>query len=521
MPKTFKCGCVIDKLNFDNIRFDCPAVWDMIGQGLTRGVFQLESNIGRKWSKRVKPQNILELADVISLIRPGCLQADYRENEDNPGKFFNITETYVKVKNKELKPFYVHESLKPILESTYSCLIYQEQLMRICTDFAGFTLNEADEMRKATGKKLPELMKKLESKFIESAIKNGREEGIARLIFSWILEFADYSFNLSHAVSYAINGYQTAYAKCHFPVQFFKAMLTNSEGTTDELVEIKHMVNEAKLWNIKVLSPKLSLANKDFSVDNGTIVFGLCHIKGVGTNAFSSVKKISKCKDYLELFRSIFVDGVKVNSRVMDSLIKAGAMDYLYKDRVGLLKLYKFLNTLTDREVKFIFENIKPDSKSPLSEAIQALLSSNIPRGARKDTIKTDIENIKNELGGNPYKMKIAWEKFLLGMALSGSEVDIYQNPQVNMTCKNFLKLPEGTYGKLGVVIDSLRRHKDKNDNMMAFLEVSDNTYALDTVVVFSRTFTKFGWILEEGKPLLCIGKKKGDSFIVDKFEHL
>lgn len=518
--KFTKCSCEFDKLDFSKIPLDCAATWDMIGSGMTKGVFQLEKVLGRKWSKRIKPRSIDELSDVISLIRPGCLEAKYREKPDKEGKFYSITETYEKIKNGSLTPEYIHPCLEKILAPTYGALIYQEQIMNIATELAGYNLKEADNLRKIVGKKIKEKMDKEKDVFVNKAVALGHDKYIVETIWGWILEFADYGFNKAHGVGYAILGYRTAYAKCHFPLAFFKAKLSNSDGKQEALEEIKELVNEAKYWGIEVKPPRLDLLNKDFDVKDGSIIFGLTHIKGVGATSFPGIKELSKAKDYKEFLSKIFVDGIKINSGAVEALIKSGSLDYLYPNRINLLKLFRLLKGLTDRELVWVFEEFKKDKQ--FSEVLNNLYISGIPSTSRVERIKLHIEEIKKEfIGSSEFKQKIAYEKHLLGMALSGSEVDIYKNPKVDTTCKNFVKLRDKTKCTLGVIIDGVRKIQDKNGNMMAFLQVSDNTYMLDGMVVFSRQFTKLGWIIEEGKPVAITGRKDGESFLVDAIEHL
>lgn len=521
----FKCGCRFDKknpLSFSKVHFNCQATWDLISNGLTKGVFQLEKVLGRRWAKKVKPRNMDELSDLLSLIRPGPLDAEYREKDDDPGKFYSIAETYVRVKHGKLEPQYDHPVLEKILSGTYGCLIYQEQIMFICTEFAGMTLKEADDLRRAVGKKKKELMAKMKDKFVQSAVRKGENDKMAEHIFEWISKFANYGFNKSHGVGYAYMAYRTAYAKCHFPLEFFKAMLTNSEGKQDELEEIKQLVNEAKLWNIKVKTPQLSLMNKDFIMKDGAIIFGLLHIKGVGASAFNGLKKISSVADYKELLKKIFIEETKVDARTMEALIKSGAIDYLYDGgRIGLLKLYRFLKALTEREVKYVFEQV--DKGLNFGQAISELLKSDIPNKSRKPRIEQNIADIKAEFAtANEKKFCIAYEKYHLGMALSGSETELFSNPKVNMTCRSFLKIPDKTKCTVGVIVDKIKHNTDRNGGHMAFLEASDHTYMMDGVVVFASKFEQFKRFLEEeGRPLAITGRKDGESFLVDKIEDL
>jgi DNA polymerase-3 subunit alpha len=547
----FDCGCQFERLDWDNLNLNCPATWDVVSEGLTKGIFQLEGSLGKRWSKKIKPRSIEELADVISLIRPGCLEAEYRE--DTNGKMLSITETYVKVKDRELQPEYIDQSLEPILRSTHGVLVYQEQIMEICKVFAGFTLQEADEARRAVGKKIPELMAKVEKKFVESAIKMGRNEGVAKIIFSWIDKFSGYGFNKSHAVGYAMVGYWTAYAKTHFPVEFFKAKLSESGSKIDEFDEIKQLVNEAKLFNIKVLPPSVAMMNVDFAfTEDSVLSFGISHIKGVGDSSIDSIKAIQNVKTDAELYREVFkpkpkkpkepeitteVDsftdkngdevtvttvtkksnGIKKN--LIEALIRAGALDNITTDRIEMLKKFRFIESLTPREQKAILENI--DALETMDAVYEAIKSSGIPKKDRLPKIDESFNTIARDLGGNKRRMMLAFEKFHLGMALSGSETELYFNRKVDTTCRDFLKLRSDTYISLGVLIEDVRKIKDKNGNWMAFLQVSDSTYLLDGVVIFASAFMKIGWILEPGNVILLKGKKRDTSLLADFAEHL
>ncbi len=518
-PKAlFDCGCPKALDSWEDINLDCPATWDMLGTGLTKGVFQLEKSLGRKWSKRIKPVSIEELSDIISLIRPGCLEAEFREDEKT-GKMLSITETYARVKEGKLQPEYIHPSLEPILKSTYGTPVYQEQLMEICKEYAGWSLQEADDMRKAVGKKLKDKMAQLQEKFVAGAIKKGSDKATAEIIFGWIEKFSDYGFNKSHGIGYAMLGYRTAYAKVHYPLEFFKNMLAYSDSKIDEFDEIKELVNEAKLFNIKVLPPSVARGNSEFYfTEDGHLAFGLSHIKNVGASSDDALKELAPLKTEEELFQRVFTD-ISVKSNVMEALIKSGALDYISKSRIRLLARYRFLKELTDRELEFLVKNNLLSKQ--IQEWISSLEANNIPKKGRLEKINEILATIRKDLSGDNFKMKLGYEKYHLGMSISGSEVDIYHNEKVDTTCINFLNLPSNSKVAVGVIIEDVRELKDKNGNMMAFLKVSDNTYMLDGVVVFSSTYTKCGWIIEPGKAVLIKGKKRDVSLLVDSIEHL
>ena len=228
----------ISTFNPLELKFDDEVTWELICVGRTKGVFQLESNLGRSWAKRVQPKNIEELAALISIIRPGTLKAI------QDGK--SMTQRFVDRKNGSEEITYLHESLEPILKGTQGVLVYQEQAMKIVQQLAGFNLQEADDLRKAIGKKKADLMAKVKKKFLKGAIvEKIVSEEEAEEIFSWIEASSRYSFNKSHAVSYAICAYWSAYAKAHHPLEFYCSYLKHSGGKPDPQQEVRELVNDA------------------------------------------------------------------------------------------------------------------------------------------------------------------------------------------------------------------------------------------------------------------------------------
>jgi len=313
-----QCNCKFEEGQFDinNIPLDCPATWKLIAGGGTVGVFQLEKKLGQDWAKKIRPENVDEIAALISLLRPGPLEA-------------GMSEDYASVKAGSKKPSYLHPLLEPILSPTYGCLVYQEQAIRIATDLAGFSPEVADDLRKAIGKKKPELMAKLKTKFVCGCQEHSRiNSDTAKEIFGWIEKCQRYSFNLSHAVSYGELGYQTAFMKCHFPYEFFASYLTHSQHKSDPKEEIYKLVQDARLLDISILPPDIRRGNIDFEIveePSRSIAFGLSHIRGVGTSAIQKI--VTTATDQLSTWAD-FLSAVPTFHRdVGIALIKAGACD--------------------------------------------------------------------------------------------------------------------------------------------------------------------------------------------------
>lgn len=396
MIKFANCNCVVEKGKFkiNDIPLDCPATWSLISSGNTIGVFQLEKNLGQDWAKKVKPNNIEELSALISLIRPGPLEA-------------GLSQDYVDIKFGRKKPSYLHPSLKPILEQTYSIMCYQEQALRIATDIAGFGPVEADNLRKSMGKKIPELMAKLKERFIEGAQKHGKiGKDKSEEIFSWIEKCQRYSFNLSHAMGYALGiSYPTAWIKCHFPQEFFTSYLTFSQYKGDPKEEIYKLVQDARLFGVDILPPDIRKSNIHFKMiqePQTGIAFGLAHIRGVGASAIQKIVAAAKETSGISSLETWgnFISAVpEFHRNVGIALIKSGACDCYGINRSEMVReLEVILGTsvhdsvgkkvevkgLTNKEKIYFFDQLQQD----IMTTQEILLQMGQPPGNKTKTIK-------------------------------------------------------------------------------------------------------------------------------------
>ena len=294
---TFDCGCKFEitgnnaefpRIQFEpkleKINLECSKTWDLISSGNTKGCFQLESRLGQSMAKRLKPQNIEQLSALISILRPGCLEAV------RDGK--TVSNHYIDKKNGQESVDYYHPILQSVLEKTYGEMIYQEQAMEISRVVSGFNLQEADVLRKAIGKKKADLMAEVKKSFLQGAKRvNEVDKDTAEEIFGWIEKSQRYSFNKSHAVSYAMNAYLSAYTKAHFPRVFFASYLKFAKDKIDPQQEIKELVRNANEMDINIQTPDIRNLNELFSIKDRKIFFGLTDIKGLGW----SLKKVKKC----------------------------------------------------------------------------------------------------------------------------------------------------------------------------------------------------------------------------------
>jgi DNA polymerase-3 subunit alpha len=526
----FPCGCSFDiksndsktHISFDptieHINLDCSRTWEIIGDGNTKGCFQLESRLGRSIAKKLKPENIEQLSALIAILRPGTLEAI------RDGK--SVTNHYIDKKNGQESVDYFHSSLEPILNNTYGEMIYQEQAMEIAKNIAGFDLQEADMLRKAIGKKKPEEMAKIKSKFLDGSKRLGIiNENEAEQIFGWIEKSQRYSFNKSHSVSYAINAYLSAYAKAHFPKIFFASYLRFAKDKIDPQAEIKELVQNANEMDISINIPDLRLMNEKFILKGDKIYFGLTDIKGVGGSVFE--KLIKQCEsidfDKVTWLEILFKVLNNINSIAAKGLIQSGALSFLKLSRNKMLFELNLLSELTSRETEHITNNLNQfkDLKSGLGYLL------GLPRINKKR--KETITDMCRSLEFPPYSLDDSpeWladsEDTLLGCSITCSKIDMYDISMTNITCKE-LKTTLAKDGLiLGGEIDNINVTKTKSGKNpgleMAFVTMVDSTGSADSVVFFPEKYKEYKNMLFAGNVIIVKGSKSrnGDGLIVDK----
>jgi DNA polymerase III alpha subunit len=536
----FDCGCRFPlisekplrlKLDIEKAPLTCKRTWNMISQGLTKGVFQLESNLGRSWTKKLKPESIEHLAALGALLRPGCLRAI-----DENG--ISTTEHYCLRKNNQEPVTFFHPSLEPILKTTFGVMAYQEQAMAIARLLALFTPQEADELRKAIGKKLPEEMAKVEIKFIakaaEARIVNTEE---ARQIFDWIKESQRYSFNKSHAVSYAMNGYYSAYCKAHFPVQFFTSYLYFSHEKQKPKQEVLELVNEARLMNIDILPPDIRNLQARFSTDGDIITFGLTDIKGIGASHVAKLTKAVKDQESLigkslaewTWFEILTRLGPTIGESVLSKVIAAGGLRHYYSSRTKALSEVKQFYNLSKGEISFLLSRVSQHKE--LLPALKDMAKLKKEGGGchdakRKQTVLGIIEMLENP--ATSQEDSVNWiagtEELLLGVAITCSRIDGCNVEAINSTCRDYLSPDFKHQGViiLGVEIQSVQEKKTRNGKTpgqkMASLIISDGTAAIDAVC-FPDAYKSCSDLLAKGNTIIVEGMKdkKQGGFIIRK----
>lgn len=511
---------------FDPIQlpFSDEGAWNLICEGRTKGIFQLESSLGKAWAKRVKPKNIEELAALVSIIRPGCLKAIV------DGK--SMTQHYVDRKNGDEEITYVDESLEPILKKTQGVLVYQEQSMEIAQKIAGFNLQEADDLRKAIGKKKADLMAKVKKRFVQGAIDEAVvSKEAAEEIFSWIEKSSRYAFNKSHAVSYAICGYWSAYAKCHHPLEFYKSYLYHAYNKQDSQEEVRELIRDAKAINIAVHPPSIGHLNEKTAIINGKIHFGLRDIKSIGDKQINKLKEaiseVNKPIDKLSWYEFLIHYGDTLYNPLVIAMISSGMFSHTKKSRTEMLDNFDSWTKLTKKETGWAKENY--ENYNSLLDLLKSAASTKKEGGAahnvkRVDAIKDLVMHIENppaSLEDDPRWITKTEENYL-GVSLTYSKIESSDVSMANTSCRDQLN---GKKGKMRIAgtINAVRKWTTKGGKNpgqeMAFLAIEDGTAELDNIAIFSENWKKYKNILYEGNNILlfCNSSRDRDGVVVDK----
>lgn len=457
-------------IDMDNLPLDDEKTYKLFQDGDTTGIFQFESDGMKKYLKDLKPNKFEDLIFLNAAYRPG------------PMKYIP---DYILRKKGEQKVEYIHKSLEPILKNTFGFAIYQEQVISIAVEFAKYSLGEADMLRRAMGKKKPEVMAKEKELFIERAIKNGQKKDIAEKIFAYLEPFADYGFNKSHSASYSLIAYQTAYLKTHYPLEFIAGLMETDINSIDKL---ERDLKEAKDLNIKILPPNINKSNADFTIENSkNIRFGLAGIKGVSTKSIDNIVSTRDKKgDFSNLDDLISKVGVSnIAKKDLENLIKVGTLDN-FGSRNQLLEIYPI-----------IYEKINRDEDA-LKGGQSMLFGDN---STNSDHQSTPLPMIPKEAE----VARLNWEKELLGIYLSKHPLEKYSKLCLLnkfLSLKKIEKLPSGKKVSTIVLLTKVKKIYTKNGSKpMAFLEFEDLESRLSGVI-FPDTYDRLKTLLVENTPL-------------------
>ena len=456
------------EIDLEDIDLKDKATFELLGRGDLTGVFQLESKGIRDVVMRFKPSSIEDIIALVALYRPGPLNS-------------GMVDTYIKVKHGLSKPDYLLEQLRPILEETLGVIVYQEQVMRIAQVLAGYSLGEADLLRRAMGKKKPEEMAKQSSRFLSGAAANGIPREKAEGIFQLMAEFAEYGFNKSHSAAYALITYRTAWLKAHYPYQFMAALMTSERDNQDKLGAI---LGECRLRGLPVRPPDVATSDAQFTVSGDQILFGLAAIKGVGQAAVETILEARRERPFDDLYDFCQrAASQKVNRRVVELLVKCGALD-----SCGGGPRESLLAALEDAMA--VGAKTRQRRQQPQNSLFAG---SEAPPKRQRSYPKCDPMT-KAE--------RLALEKELLGFYVSGHPLDRYRAAMAAIRTSPLSEartLPDRSKARLCGTLSRLQQRVGKNDNPYAFATLEDASGSCE-LIIWSRVLAKSQDVLELGR---------------------
>lgn len=480
-----------ERIDINQIDYDDKRVLESIGTGKTDGIFQLESGGMKSFMKELKPQNLEDIIAGISLYRPGPM---------------DFIPQYIKGKNHPETITYDCPQLEPILAPTYGCIVYQEQVMQIVRDLAGYTLGRSDLLRRAMSKKKGEVMERERKNFVygnpeegvPGCIANGIDEKTANKIYDEMIDFAKYAFNKSHAAAYAVVSYQTAWLKYYYPVEFMAALMTS---VIDNPGKVSEYIYTCRQLGIEILPPDINKGEGSFSVDNGNIRYGLAAIKSIGRPVIDAIiaernarGEFKNLKDFIER-----LSGKEVNKRTIESFIKSGAFDSLGGTRKQFMVIYVKILDQVNQERKYsmtgqlsLFDMVDDDQKAEFDIPLPPV-------------------------GEYEKETKLAFEKEVLGIYLSGHPMEEYEEKwkkNISRTTLDFqldeetgrTKVHDGAREIVGGIIISKTIKYTKNNQTMAFIMLEDLAGSVE-VVIFPKVYEKNQQYLNEESKVFVKGR--------------
>lgn len=482
------------KFSIDNINYEDKNVYDMISTGKCEGIFQLESAGMKNFMKELKPQSIEDLIAGISLYRPGPMDfiPQYIKGKNNPG---DIT--------------YDCPMLEPILKPTYGCIVYQEQVMQIVRDLAGYSLGRSDLVRRAMSKKKTSVMEKERQNFIygnpeenvPGCISNGIDEKTANKIYDDMIDFAKYAFNKSHAACYAVVAYQTAYLKTYYPVEFMAALMTSVVDNTDK---VAGYIYACRQMNIQMLPPDVNTSDMEFSVEDNAIRFGLSAVKSLGRPTIKAIideRNKSRFTSMQDFISRLYTD---LNKRTLENLIKSGAFDTFGNNRRQMMSVYA---RMLDNEAKqgkdaisgqmSLFDLVDESEKSQFE-----IKMPDVSEYTKEDILAFEKEVLGVYVSGHPLDEYAAmWKKHISAMSTDFEIDDETGEPKVKVDSK----------ATIGGMIMAKSVKPTKTGQLMAYLTIEDLVGTVE-VIVFPRTFSTYRNIIEGTDKLFITGRVNANA---------
>jgi len=467
-------------VNLPELGLDDAKTYEMLARAESAGVFQLESSGMRDLLKKMRPSLFDHVVALLALYRPGPLGS-------------GMVDDFIDRMHKPSAIKYDHPILEPILKETYGVILYQEQVMKIVSDMAGFSLAKADNLRRAIGKKIPEVMEREKAAFVDGSAKNDVKKSVAEKIWNLIDYFSGYGFNKSHSTAYALISYHTAYLKAHYPLEFMTALLTSEMGNADKIVRY---IDESRKMGIKTLPPSVNESSSEFTCAENYIRFGLAAVKNVGTTAIDSIIE-SRRKD--GPFKSFFefterVDLRVCNRKVLESLIKSGAFDVWNLKRSQLM-------AMIDRALESGSTLQKDRSRGQMS-----FFGGGGSSAAEEFTESTqEVPDIPEW----PESQMLAYERELLGFYVTAHPLSRFAKQLETYATASSERLSEFSDQEevtLGGIVDSIKEHMTKKGERMAFINLQDLTGSLE-LIAFPETYKSAQSLLQKDKAIFVKGK--------------
>lgn len=502
-------------VDFNKQGYEDPAVYSLIAGGDCEAVFQLEGGGIKKFMMQLQPTSLEDVMAGISMYRPGPMQ------------FLDI---FIKGKRSPQSVHYAHPLLREVLETTYGCIVYQEQVMQIAQKIAGYSFGGADIMRRSISKKKMDVLKEQRQIFINGgvlpgdttkrqipgAVANGVSAEIANELFDQILKFANYAFNKSHAAAYAVLAYQTAWLKCYYPTHFITAVINNRITNAEE---VEHYINYLRRTGVKILAPDINRSKKVFSIENDNVRYGLMGIKNVGEQAMEFVLGERRANGEFSDLRDFIVRcSGQVNKRMIESLIKGGAFDCFGKTRSTLMASYER-----------IMDAVSSDRKNKMEGQLSLF-----------DELIEDVSVSYTELPEYDVMQVLAGEKEVLGMYISGHPLDDYADTAHEFDFStSMLTLREydengdevitlnrdfaGRTVKMGCIVESHERKMTGKQQRFAVGRLEDREGSI-AFAMYPRAYEQYGMLLEAGTPMKVYGRvdlrdESEPKIVIDKLE--
>ncbi len=467
-----------EDLHIENIPLDDLETYKLLQQADTKGIFQLESSGMQNILHRLGPTTFEDIIAIVALFRPGPLGS-------------GMVDDFIARKKRPDQVRYLHPTLEPILRDTLGVVVYQEQVMLISQVIAGFTLPEADKLRKAMGKKIGHIIDELEAKFLAGAEKNRIDKSIAEELYSMIKKFGEYGFNKSHSAAYALVTYQTAYLKAHYRIEYMTALLSAQPDKQEDVIQY---INDCRENGIKVLSPSINRSFYDFSIEGDCIRFGFGAIKGLGSKAIENIIETRQRVGEFKTLRK-FLENVGlsvVNKGVLESLIKSGAFDEIHTNRA---QLFESIDLILDLARKY-----QEDIASGQGDLFSMDTSIDNSR------IVDDLPFIK-EWNDN---IKLGFEKDVLGLYFSGHPLGRYQKEISSFPSYTLSEITEEHADReisiVGILSNVSIRRAQKSGKNYATAVFEDLEGSVE-VLIFSRVLDKFNDLINSTEPVMVTGR--------------